>query len=289
MTPFDGTLVWIWNLVNCDGGEYDAIAGRIKEAGARGVIVKATDGGNWFPQGVNGQTPVSEIVGELRGRGLTVATWGYCYDYSEPAEARRAIETIAIARPDAHVLDVEQEDEQQPNTAADATALAAAVRAAAPADFPLAYAPLPAIKLHVRLPYRQFTDAGLAMLPQLYWTMLGWSPQYAVKQFYDAVGFYSLGQPPIYPAYMDAPGARATDEDLAAFLAAIALHGATGLSVWSYEHLDADGWRRVAQAARAFPAVPPNPCADLQQQLDALSKQLAAAQATIAAVRQAVG
>ena len=289
MTPFDGTLVWIWNLVNCDGGDYDAIAGRIKDVGARGVIVKASDGGNWFPQGRNGQTPVSEIVSELRGRGLTAVTWGYCYDYSEAAEAQRAIETIEQARPDAHVLDVEQEDEQQPGTAADATALAHAIKSASPPDFPLAYAPLPAIGLHVRLPYRQFTDAGLAMLPQLYWSALGWTPQYTVRQFYEALATYDLARQPIYPAYIDAAGARATDEDLAAFLALVAMHGVTGVSVWSYEHLDSDGWRRVAQAARAFPATTPDPCVSLRQQLTALSTELAGANARLEAVRQAVG
>jgi hypothetical protein len=30
-------------------------------------------------------------------------------------------------------------------------------------------------------------------------------------------------------------------------------NGATGIPVWNYEHLDADGWTRVAHAAQAFP------------------------------------
>ncbi len=289
-SPFEGTLVWIWNLQNCDAGNYDQIAARIKDAGARGVIVKATDGGSWFPQGANGAVPVSTIVNELRSRGLVVCTWGYCYDYSEPAEEQKAIETITQAQPDGHVLDVEQEDEDQPGTAQDATALAAHVKAAVASGFPLAYSPLPAISLHVRLPYRQFTDQGLAMLPQLYWTGLRWTPQYTTSQFYAGIERYQLAGQPIYPVYEDAPGARATDEDLDVFLQAVKAQGATGISIWSYEHLDTAGWDRVARAAQAFPATAAmDPCLKLRQQLSELSIQLVQANGRLAAVRQALG
>lgn len=290
MTPFDGTLIWIWNLTNCDAGDFDAIATRVKGAGCRGVIVKATDGGNWFPQGLNGQVSVTTIVSELRSRGLVVNTWGYCYDYAEPAEEAKAIETITIARPDAHVLDVEQEDEDQRNTAADAILLATNVKNAVASGFPLAYSPLPAISAHVRLPYRQFTDAGLAMLPQLYWTGLRWTPQYTVGQFYQGIERYALDGQPIYPVYEDAPGNRPTDEDLTVFLQMVKAKGATGISVWSYEHLDDAGWERVKAAAAVFPAsgyAPP--VADLaafaQSRLDYLSGAVTQA---IAALQQAL-
>lgn len=290
MSPFDGTLVWIWNLQNCDGGNYDTIAQRILAAGCRGAIVKASDGGNWFPQGANGTVPISTIVAELRARGLVVCTWGYCYDYSEPAEEQRAIETIQVAQPDGHVLDVEQEDENQLNTAADATALASHVKAAVASGFPLAYSPLPAISLHVRLPYRQFTDAGLAMLPQLYWTALRWTPQYITSQFYAGIQRYQLAGQPIYPVYEDAPGATPTNEDLDIFLQTVKAAGATGISVWSYEHLDAGGWQRLTRAAQAFPAsAAVDPCLVLRRQVDELSVQLVQANGRLAAVRQALG
>jgi hypothetical protein len=287
MRPTDGFWVWIWNWRNCEGGDAAAVAARLHSVGARGAILKAADGAVWFDQG----QPVSAIVAALRAQGTECATWQYCYGRDVAGEAQRAVETVQEAAPLFHVLDVEQEVEDLPDPAAAATALARSVLMHLPAGYPLCYSPLPAIRYHLKLPYRQLTDAGLTMLPQLYWTGLGWTPQQTAAVFYADAAQYDLLPQPVAPAYEDAPGARASDADLDAFVQLTLAQGATGLSVWSYEHLDAAGWQRAARAAQAIAAKAASiadPCAGLGVQLAALTQQRDALQHTLDAVRAAL-
>lgn len=282
-----GVYLWVWNLRNCEGGDLAAIAQRVKSAGAAGVILKASDGNTWFDQG----QPVSAVIPALEKLGCRCATWSYHYGQDVAGEAQRVNETIAVA-PAFHVLDIEQEVEDLPNPSIVADQLVQAIAANNPANVPLCYAPLPAIRYHLRLPYRQLTDAGLTMLPQLYWTGIQWSVAQTVAVFYGDATQYDLLTQPVFPAYEDAAGARATAADVATFVAAIQAQGAAGCSVWSYEALDAGGWERVALAAAAFaPVAPPaDPCVELRQELTdaqanvvALSGEITALAAKISA------
>jgi hypothetical protein len=125
------------------------------------------------------------------------------------------------------------------------------------------------------------------MPPQFYWTGLGWSPQQTVEWFYDDATQYNLLTEPVAPAYEDAPGARDADGDHAAFLDLVLKQGATGHSVWSYEHLDDPGWQRAARAAAALNP-PADPCAAVQAQLAQAQTTIATLQARIAAAAQAL-
>ncbi len=250
-----GAFVWIWNWRNCDGGDLDAVAARLRTAGARGVFIKATDGGGWFDQGV----PVSQLIQGLRARGFVVGTWGYNYDRDPQAEAN--IEALTVtAGPDVQIADVEAEFEVSPNAPADALALAQRLgAAAAKAGTELAYAPLPAVRYHLRLPYYQFSDqAGWACIPQLYWTGLGWTWQQTNQFFFQDVGAYGLSGP-FFPAYQDTPGAQPTAADILDWAQDLKTRGCQGFSVWSYEHLDAGGWERFAAAAALFQDAVPVP------------------------------
>lgn len=257
MTVLDGLLVWVWNVRACDGGDTAAIVARLKSTGAAGAIVKICDGTGKY----NTDVDLAALRQAFRTAGLTFATWGYNYGISPAAEGQLAGALCAALQPDIHVFDAEQEVENSADPAATANAIVAGFRAQC--SGPIAYSPLPAIRYHLKLPYRQLTDAGLPMLPQLYWTGLQWSPQQTVGWFYADAAQYDLLTQPVYPAYEDAPGARADDANLAVFLNLIKLQNVTGASVWSYEHLDAGAWQRAATVAQALaPApvpVPPTP------------------------------
>jgi hypothetical protein len=282
MPPTDGLWVWVWNWRNCEGGDASAVAARLNRAGARGAIVKTADGGAWFDQ----EAPAAAIAQRLRQAGTRCATWQYCYGQDIVGEAQRAIETIALCQPDFHVLDIEDEFASLPDPAGAATQLVGAIRRALPAA-PLCYSPLPIIRYHLRLPYRQLTDAGCTMLPQLYWTALRWSPQDTVQVFYSDAQTYELLQNPVAPAYQDAPGAQPTAAELQAFLDLVLARGARGISVWSYEHLDEDGWQRAAQVARALSTVAQgsDPCSTLREQIAAVAAERDRLAATLAQIR----
>jgi hypothetical protein len=274
MTP-EGLWVWCWQWQKCDGGDAAQIAARVKAAGAQGVIVKAADGNHWFDQG----QPVSAIIAACHAAGIGCATWQYCYGADPAGEARMAVETIA-AGPDFHVFDVEQEFEDQPDPAAAATTLLSVVAAGVPKGYPLAYAPLPIADLHTKLPYRQFTDAGCAMLPQTYWTGLQWSEAATVARTLADMRTYGLLTQPLYPAYEDAQGAQSAASDITSFAADLAAAGLRGASVWEYGQMDAGAWTRAATLAAALNGAQPTPDPTPPS---TLLQQLADARATIVA------
>jgi len=125
------------------------------------------------------------------------------------------------------------------------------------------------------------------MLPQLYWTALRWSPQDTVQVFYADAQTYELLQNPVAPAYQDAPGARPTAAELQTFLDLVLARGARGISVWSYEHLDEDGWQRAAQVARALSTAEQtsDPCSTLREQIAAVAAERDRLAAMLAQIR----
>ncbi len=264
--PFSGVLAWIWNLENCEGGDVNAIVQRLLSNGCAGAIIKDTDAGHTFGD----WTQVRALITALRAAGLSALTWGYLYDADAAGERAIQIDAIKTNEPDGRVFDAEAEFELAANKVADATALATAVTAACP-GVPLAYAPIGSIRNHLSFPWLQFTSAGLRMLPQTYYRAFGWTPTVTLDAFYADIAQYNLGAQPIYPAYIDAPsaGQGSTTADVITFATLAKAAGATGISVWSYEHLDAAGWQRVATAAQLFPHLgPPTPPPPTKPPLD---------------------
>lgn len=188
---------------------------------------------------------------------------------------------------DLHVFDVEAEIEALPRPDQAANALIQSFRTSLPRQ-PIGYAPIGSIRNHLRAPYRQFTDAGACMLPQAYFTGFGWTPQRTLTELYADLKTYALTQQPVFPAYEDAPtaGAGASAQDVTAFILMARAFGATGISVWSYEHLDEAGWQRVAAAARLLD---PEPYATLSAQLSTSTAERNALITTIANVKAALG
>jgi hypothetical protein len=247
MSAMDGVWVWVWNLERCEGADPARIAARLQQAGAAGVIVKITDGARRFGGG-------AADARRLADAGVPVATWSYCYGTADEAQAIAA--EVARARPLWHVLDVEQEVEQSPDPAGWARGVVAALR---PLGVPLAYCPLPVPRYHERLPYYQLSvEAGLPMVPMLYWVGLNWSVDRTVDAFVQDVARYGLGGPAICPAYEDCPlaGAGATDADVARFGEIARQQGWTGLSCWTWEHMDEGAWQRLARLAAALTPQP---------------------------------
>lgn len=277
---FSGVLLWVWSLSNCLGGDLDAIVAQTRAVGAAGLIVKVQDGNHGF----NDWNACKVLREKCRAAGLKFFSWGY--DYTGAIDEENAVvQAITYIQPDGHVADVEAEWEGSPNAAADATNFITLLRQTFP-TLPLAYAPLPAIRYHVKLPYYQFSvEGGCAMLPQMYWTLLKWTPQQTVDTFYADLAQYGLGGEPIFPAYMDAPGYDAVATDVQDFCARVKAQGVTGISVWSFEHLGSPGslaWRRVTLATQAFPPpVPVDPTKQLEAEVAKLHDEVVAQTALI--------
>jgi hypothetical protein len=259
----NGKWVWIWNWRRCLGGDAVAVARRVREAGCQGVFVKSDDGGHAFDQG----RPVWEIVQSLQQEGLKAGLWGYVYGCDRPTVIyddlkQTAAEEAAMAArfigerpvagyrgPDAYVVDVEAEYERQPsNPASSAERYLQSVRAAAGNDFPLLYAPLAQPDYHRGLPYRVFNRYCQAAMPQAYHNAMEVSPERAIELCYGAFAVEGLTELPLAP--VGAAYGSVTADELQRWAQAAIGRGATMLSWWSFEHIEAERpelWDAIAQ------------------------------------------
>jgi LysM repeat protein len=247
MTPtLSGKWVWIWNWRRCDGGDPAKAAARLRQAGCRGVLVKAHDGPHWFDQG----RPWREIAAALRAQGLLVGGWAYLHGRDPTAEARLVGETVSYGRADLFVLDVEAEFEGQPQAAEE---LCRRTREAVGPDFPLYYSSFAIGRYHRSFPHQVFARYCQGAAPQVYWNAFGWPVQQAVRWTYE--DYAALGEPPlrVFPVagmYAERGVPYPAADDVKAFADEIARRGSTGLSFWSYEHMNDEMWAAVSASGR---------------------------------------
>jgi LysM repeat protein len=242
-----GKWVWVWNWRRCDGGDPAKVAARLREAGCRGALVKAHDGPRWFDQG----RPWREIAAALRAQGLAVGGWAYLYGRDPAGEARLVGETVSYGQADLFVLDVEAEFEGRPQGAEE---LCRRAREAVGADYPLYYSSFAIARYHRSFPYQVFTRYCQGAAPQVYWNAFRWPVQQALQWTYE--DYAALGEPPrrvfpvagLYTARPDGHGGvpYPADDDVKAFASEAAHRGSSGLSFWSYEHMNEEMWAAVS-------------------------------------------
>src|SRR5262249_24528743 len=79
--PIRGRSMWIWYLARSDSGSVPVIISRMHAAGVHTLIIKSSDGANYWSQFSPG------VVRELRAGGLHVCAWQYVYGTDPVAEA----------------------------------------------------------------------------------------------------------------------------------------------------------------------------------------------------------
>lgn len=245
-----GKWVWIWNWGNCDGGDLDRVAARLRNAGCAGAFVKAGDGGHDFGQSMD----VVSIIGGLRERGLQAEPWFYWYGKDAPEaiygvmaytwreEGTQLVDACRRVGANFAIIDVEVEYEKPADPASNARRALTIVRDALP-DLDLYYAPLAQPDYHRALPYAVFNEFCLAVLPQAYHNAMQVSPARAVQLCYDAFASEGLTSRPLLPA----GGAydTVTAAELREWASLCIGRGATALSWWSCEHMSEALWQAV--------------------------------------------
>ncbi len=278
-TTLSGKWVWIWNWRRCDGGDPAKVAARLREAGCRGVLVKAHDGPHWFDQG----RPWREIAAALRAQGLVVGGWAYLYGHDPAGEARLVGETVSYGRADLFVLDVEAEFEGRPQAAEE---LCRRAREAVGPDFPLYYSSFAITRYHRSFPYQVFARYCQGAAPQVYWNAFRWPVQQAVRWTYE--DYAALGEPPqrVFPVaglYAASGIPYPTTDDVKAFAGEAAHRGSPGLSFWSYEHMNEEMWAAVSALGGPTPPEADTPPAQQEVEMSSLEfQQLSGALAALA-------
>ncbi len=243
-----GKWVWIWNWRRCDGGDPAKVAARLRDAGCRGVLVKAHDGPRWFDQG----RPWREIAAALRAQGIAVGGWAYLYGRDPAGEARLVGETVSYGRADLFVLDLEAEFEGRSEAAGE---LCRRIRESVGAQYPLYYSSFAIPRYHRSFPYQVLERYCQGAAPQVYWNAFRWPAREAMRRTYE--GYATLGAAPqrLFPvaglyAQRGVPYPAAADVE--AFVGEAAARGSPGVSFWSYEHMNEEMWTAVRAAPAAW-------------------------------------
>lgn len=254
---------------NCADGTLAGVIQKAKDAGV-GLIIKSDDGGNWYPQYVNGKnTPVSTLVAACEEAGVPASCWGYAYMDPQPvqvgnylrqgvaAEAQRAIETIQIAKPRRYYCDNEAESEGRPVQGQYYVDTVNQAVAASDSTTELVSSCLPIVRYHQTGLYYQFGKlGGWTQAPQQYWCFWRGQPYGTgpgvVQWWEEDAKTFSIPISTYYPTYCDSPllDGGISDTELTDYLAALTQKQCPVVSVWAYDGMDTAAWERVKRVVQ---------------------------------------
>ena len=161
-----GKGMFIWKVVDCEGGDAAALAARALEAGFGHALIKIADG-IWPYNVVGGQDLARPVVDALHGVGLEAWGWQYVYGYNPLGEAAVAVSRAGQLGVDGFVVDAEAEY-KQPGKKYAATKYMAALRTGLP-EMSIGLSSYRFPHLHPELPWKEFRSKCDFDMPQVYW------------------------------------------------------------------------------------------------------------------------
>jgi len=277
-----GKWIWVWNWRRCDGGDPQRVAERLKSAGCVGALVKAFDGAYWFDQGM----AFRDIARRLKARGISTGAWGYLYGRDPAGEAQKAIETAQYGEADLLMLDVETEFKGHSDVAED---VCRRIREALGPDYPVYYSSFAIARYHQSFPYDAFRRHCRGAAPQVYWNAFRWPVEQSVGWMYE--DYAALGDPgervfPVGGLYNEGIVRYPPADEVREFARRAGARGSTGISFWSYEHMDESMWQAVASATIGERGEEDEMSST---EYETLSRELAAVGARVSRIEAAIG
>jgi hypothetical protein len=244
VSPIHGRSMWIWYLAKSDGGSVPAIIARARAAGVSTLIVKSSDGANYWSQFSPG------LVRELRAGGMHVCAWQYVYGSEPVAEADMGARAV---RAGAECLIIDAEAEYEGRYASAASYLHQ-LRRLVGRDYPVGLASFPYVDYHPAFPYSVFLGPGGAQfdMPQMYWLEIGRSLGGVFRHTYVENRIYRR---PIYPLGQTYGSPPAGDIQL--FRGLAVRYGSPGISWWDYAWTSAEGFWPTLSGLFAPAGAPP--------------------------------
>jgi hypothetical protein len=226
-----GQYGWIHDLRAVLDGTPQAAVTLAQAAGLTGLLVKYNDGTGTTAGDGSGQAWQLQfrlLAPACAAAGIACIPWGYVY----PGDGAPFGQLVAAALHDSgqpfYVLDAEVEFDDDPNAAADARALLAAIAQAAP-GVRLLYTSWGWPDQHPHFPWAVMNAGTQAFLPQIYPGLLGVDPTAAYNRtFFGGNG----GGPGIYQMQPEPAVIPAFDLSSVAALAALARNGGFPAVTW---------------------------------------------------------
>jgi peptidoglycan hydrolase-like protein with peptidoglycan-binding domain len=229
-SAFDAPGMWIWYLSASNGGDLAAIAARAAAAGIKTLYVKSSDGAsNYWSQ----FSPA--LVAQVHALGLNICAWQYVYGNNPAGEAALGIRAVQNG---ADCLVVDAEVEYDGKYAAAQTYMQD-LRAGVGASYPIGLASFPYVDYHESVPYSVFLGPGGAQydVPQIYWHVIGDSPDDAFAHTFVQNRIYSRVIAPLGQLYGHVPAAQ-----IERFREVAAAYGAPAVSWWDWQSASASLW-----------------------------------------------
>ena len=105
----EGKGFFIWRILNCEGGDAEAIASKAADANLTHVLIKIADTRYPFGYDRNNNDLVPSVTQALKNRGIQVWGWHYVKGNDPSGEARVAVARTTELQLDAYVIDAEHE------------------------------------------------------------------------------------------------------------------------------------------------------------------------------------
>jgi hypothetical protein len=240
-----GRAMWIWYLRRSDGGDLAAIAARARQAGVRTLIVKSSDGANYWPQFSRG------LVHALHADGLHVCAWQYVYGSDPAGEAAQGSQAVANG---AECLVIDAEAEYEGRYAA-AQSYMRHLRAAVGRSYPVVLSSFPYVDYHPAFPYSVFLGPGGAQfdMPQMYWRDISSPPATIFHHTYTYNRIYKRAIIPLGQSHGSPLSAEIAD-----FRGLAVRYRARGIAWWDYAWTSFAGlWPAISGAFAPPAAVEP--------------------------------
>ncbi len=247
-----GQGMWIWIPAAADGGNPAAIVARATRYGLTHIYVRTGSS----KQGFHGAALLDALLPVAHAAGLRIYGWDFPYLDDVGADVARAAQAIRHTTPTGHRIDGFAADIEFRSMGVNITPHTAALysqhlRDTVGPGVPLIAVvprPTPAV-LHY--PYDQVVGHFDAIAPMVYW--MHTDPAVAVSMAYARLGRFGKPIIPVGQAYdgfaEGGPPGVPNRGAIHRFMEAVAEHGGTGVSFWSWQHATEEVWQAVGDAS----------------------------------------
>ena len=243
-----GKGFFIQNLLECEGGDADAILRVSRQAGLSHVLIKVAAGPSACHVAPDGKDTAAPVVTTLREGGIAVWGWQDIFGDIPEAEAAMAVRRVRELSLDGLVV-VAGREYKHPGRVRSARRFMADVRASI--DVPIALSSYRFPNYHPDFPWVSFLEHCDYHMPQVTWEAAhnpAWQLGESKRQC-DALP-HSRPYLATAPAYLTTDGWAPTQLDIQEFLASVREHGIEAVNFFRWESCRQDLphiWKAVSE------------------------------------------
>ena len=168
--------IWVWQPQQCEGGDWNKIVAKCKQAGIKWITAKSGDSTRYSYWTT---AYLQNVINICHSNGILFYTWNYSLPTTYQQQVQQ-IKSLADDGVDGHFIDAEIEWQNAQNSNQLAETFMQSLRAEV-GDLFIAHAPFSIVNYHPTFPYVGFGKYVDAVCDQAYWTEFNWSVQQTIQ------------------------------------------------------------------------------------------------------------